>query len=236
MYFKFGHHTNIQTLAEPLRFLDGAYISAYHGGLTVNCTQCSADTETGSCRASFFIDLAHCDDIGDALQRGLKQQAEGIHKQQDPRLGTMIDFFRDTEAQCRMVFEHNLPVAREATKLIVNSLGYVLFEKDNIQDSWLNAPASMLAKLERSRTPKEKQRNESKLWGQGFTKVHLCSPRLESNIPGHAGYEVDPHWRRGHWRLQPHGVGLSLLKLIWIKPTIVRRDKGEPEQGHVYQA
>ena len=38
MYFKFGHRTQIQTLFDPVRFLDGAYISAYHGGLTVNYT------------------------------------------------------------------------------------------------------------------------------------------------------------------------------------------------------
>jgi hypothetical protein len=59
--------------------------------------------------------------------------------------------------------------------------------------------------------------------------VHLCSPRLSDPTEGHSGHEVEPHWRRGHWRLQPHGTGLSLLKLIWIRPTIVRRDKGEPD-------
>jgi hypothetical protein len=115
LYFKFGHHTPIQTVpGNKDRFLDGAYVSSYHGGLTVTCSQCSADGEIGSTGASFFIDLAHCEDIGDALARGLKQQSDDIQHPYDPKLGTANDFLQDTEGSRRAVFEHYLPIAREA--------------------------------------------------------------------------------------------------------------------------
>ena len=48
---------------------------------------------------------------------------------------------------------------------------------------------------------------------------------------GHSGIVVTPHFRRGHWRKQRHGEGKSLLKSVWIAPTIVNRhllrDNGE---------
>ena len=30
-----------------------------------------------------------------------------------------------------------------------------------------------------------------------------------------------PHWRRGHWKMQPHGPALALRKRIFIKPVLV---------------
>lgn len=37
--------------------------------------------------------------------------------------------------------------------------------------------------------------------------------------------EVSPHWRRGHFRLQPYGPRASLRKVMFISPTVVRADK-----------
>ncbi|MEJ7805994.1 MAG: hypothetical protein WKG03_08775 [Telluria sp.] len=37
--------------------------------------------------------------------------------------------------------------------------------------------------------------------------------------------EVSPHWRRGHFRMQPHGPHQSLRKVIFIAPTLVRADR-----------
>jgi hypothetical protein len=37
--------------------------------------------------------------------------------------------------------------------------------------------------------------------------------------------EVAPHWRRGHLRMQAHGPQFSLRKLIFIAPTLVRKDR-----------
>lgn len=45
--------------------------------------------------------------------------------------------------------------------------------------------------------------------------------RQESNPTGR---QMKAHWRRGHWRNQPHGPQLSLRKNVFIKPIMVRKD------------
>jgi len=39
-----------------------------------------------------------------------------------------------------------------------------------------------------------------------------------------AGHGVSAHWRRGHLRMQAHGPAMSLRKMIFIMPTLVRSD------------
>jgi hypothetical protein len=39
------------------------------------------------------------------------------------------------------------------------------------------------------------------------------------------GKHVRPHWRRGHYRMQPHGPAMSLRKLLYIKPVLVHSDQ-----------
>ncbi|HEY3931550.1 MAG TPA: hypothetical protein VGM58_04190 [Verrucomicrobiae bacterium] len=236
-YFKFGQHTQIQTVPNKDRFLDGAYIFARLGGLVIEYTQCSDDGSIGSLGLGFFLDLSNAKTIGEALERGIKTKAEDIHEhtKEAAGFGDGYKFMQDTEAQRRAIFEHGLPIYKEVTKLIANGLAYVLYERDSIKNDWLGAPESLVSKLEKSSTAKEKHRNESKLLSLGFSKVYLCSPVLEKE-DGHlpTGRELRPHWRRGHWRRQPCGPNLSLIRLVWVRPTIVRRDKGEPEQGHIY--
>jgi hypothetical protein len=40
--------------------------------------------------------------------------------------------------------------------------------------------------------------------------------------------DITPHWRRGHFRMQPHGPSMALRKLIFIAPTLVRADRLVP--------
>ena len=42
-----------------------------------------------------------------------------------------------------------------------------------------------------------------------------------------SGHQLAAHWRRGHFRLQPHGPQAALRKVMFIAPTIVRADKLE---------
>lgn len=55
-----------------------------------------------------------------------------------------------------------------------------------------------------------------------------------SGEPGHG--EVSTHWRRGHWRTRP-GDRLSREKpLVFVRPCLVRADRGEAPQETVYSA
>ncbi|WP_321908098.1 hypothetical protein [Burkholderia cepacia] len=60
---------------------------------------------------------------------------------------------------------------------------------------------------------------------------HLVGPAIldaeSANIAPLDGshHEVRGHWRRPHFRMQPHGPQASLRKLVFIGPTIVRADR-----------
>ncbi|MET3115812.1 hypothetical protein AAKU64_000015 [Undibacterium sp. GrIS 1.8] len=56
---------------------------------------------------------------------------------------------------------------------------------------------------------------------QGLIATH------QYDVSGHA---VAPHWRRGHFRMQTHGVGSKERKLIFVAPVLVRADRLKDEQ------
>ena len=66
-------------------------------------------------------------------------------------------------------------------------------------------------------------------------ELNVTNIDLAQRSDASTGGEVSTHWRRGHWRRQPFGDGLQQIRLLWIKPALVRRDKGEPVHGHLYE-
>lgn len=57
-----------------------------------------------------------------------------------------------------------------------------------------------------------------------FDRVILGPLELPTGNGG-AGGEKQTHWRRGHFRMQAHGPQLSLRKVIFIAPVLVRADR-----------
>lgn len=130
----------------------------------------------------------------------------------------------------------------EMLKLIVNSLAYLTAYPKDVETRWpANTPASLLKQLSKTDNRNEQRRVQSKLASLGFTPVHVCGRRLAEDIqrqaaasaPGPAGRAV--HWRRGHWRRQPHGPQNALRKLVWLMPTLVNPGGSSEEPlGHLY--
>ena len=60
--------------------------------------------------------------------------------------------------------------------------------------------------------------------GKLYDRVLLGPSALPGHVHGMHG-DVAPHWRRGHFRMQPHGPHQSLRKVIFIAPTLVRADR-----------
>lgn len=60
----------------------------------------------------------------------------------------------------------------------------------------------------------------------------------QSESVGMAGSSVAPHWRRGHFRLQPCGAGHQQRKLIFVAPVLVHADQlqGETPAPKPYRA
>jgi len=61
---------------------------------------------------------------------------------------------------------------------------------------------------------------------------YIIGPDTLSDAPGttggaglRRGHELPAHWRRGHFRLQAHGPHMSLRKVMFIPPTVVRADR-----------
>lgn len=82
--------------------------------------------------------------------------------------------------------------------------------------------------------PRKKERALAILKKKGLTHIFYCGYNsIPKEIETESGYELSPHWRRGHWRNQAKGKGRKEHELIWIRPMLVRGDKGEP-QGHIY--
>lgn len=102
-------------------------------------------------------------------------------------------------------------------------------------------PDTMPAKMrEAIQYGKKKQREKAlkAATSLGYSKVHYCGYALQHEYEaqgGKRGELTEAHWRRGHWRNQPHGPGNGLRKLIWLRPVVVKREKGEPQRGRVYE-
>lgn len=124
----------------------------------------------------------------------------------------------------------------EAYKLVVNVLLYLQYQDRDVKYRW---PDDIPLTLKKSLQGKKKQQEkaEATLKKRGYSKIHFCGYQMQKEyerLYAETGREVNPHWRRGHWRNQACGPGMKEHKLVWIKPMIVCRDKGEPEYGHIY--
>lgn len=121
--------------------------------------------------------------------------------------------------------------------LLVNSLFYLSSEGRDVKYKYPDdIPLTLKNSLHQGKK-KQREKAEAVLKKRGYSKIHFCGYQMQKEyerLYAETGREVNPHWRRGHWRNQACGPRMKEHKLVWIKPMIVRRDKGEPEYGHIY--
>jgi hypothetical protein len=69
--------------------------------------------------------------------------------------------------------------------------------------------------------------------GSEFWEPNIIGHRYRitrhSTDPDHSGISPRMHWRRGHFRSQPHGPEQSLRKIIWIEPVLVAAGSEEAQ-------
>lgn len=125
----------------------------------------------------------------------------------------------------------------KALKLIVNCICYLNTSEKDVKLETTNQQATVIIQeLEKTKKTQARNKLTQKLSKFSYSKIHLLGQNLRQYFESEGtGIELEPHWRRGHWRNQAFGTGLTDRKLIWIKPTIVRKDKGMPQKGHVYE-
>lgn len=84
------------------------------------------------------------------------------------------------------------------------------------------------------KNPDESNRLELKSVAKYFTLkqstvIRETPERRESGTGTHASPE--PHWRRGHWRMQVFGKGREQRKRLFIRPIFVRGDAFAGNRG-----
>lgn len=128
-------------------------------------------------------------------------------------------------------------IIRESAELIINAILFFINREKDVRLSTTDMRATnLLQQLGERKKSQERTKIIQKLSKFSYSKIFILGENLKKEYECMwTGKEVAPHWRRGHWRHQPYGQGLAENKLIWINPTIVRRDKGKPEKGHVYE-
>lgn len=136
-----------------------------------------------------------------------------------------------------------LPTMRSVLALLCNAICLLSAEPVASEPVWpMDAPQSLVDIALRGSTPKRRRTAMGKLAERGFFSARTISLQLnapdtaevQANVRIPSGRELLPHWRRGHWRRQAHSAGSRERRLIWIRPVLVRRDRGEEVESHVY--
>ncbi|HVA00351.1 MAG TPA: hypothetical protein VMV34_01725 [Terriglobia bacterium] len=183
---------------------------------------------------TFQKTLATSDNFNKEWPRAeIPSRAEELAAKHGKRLKSLP---REQTAQGQAVRENlqGLPVFGDVLRLIVNCLCYLSSPSREVAARY---PDSELTKvIVAGSTPLDRARARNRAVREGYTLVNFCGDSLEREADsGVTGRELSAHWRRGHWRNQAVGSGRSGHKLMWIRPTLVRKDKAEDGVvGHVY--
>lgn len=140
--------------------------------------------------------------------------------------GVPIETFLNTlDEGCEELLEHSLKVQRVALNLCLamSNFGHQCspaFPKAlKVDESY--------AKEEGERGQKARVRVRRALHRVDFTRpivIRRTTPPNGESVP--TGKTVKAHWVRGHWKMQPHGKGMSERKRILIAPYLTHAEEG----------
>jgi hypothetical protein len=146
---------------------------------------------------------------------------------------TMTQNDIDTEINYQLEHYKNL---KDNLNLFINCILYVSSDKPDIETKYVDGlPSHLKSKFEKANTKHRKYLVEKEIKRFGYSKINLAGKSFSNHqLIQQVKTEMSSHWRRGHWRNQLFGKDLNESKIIWIKPTIVNKEKGEPNKGHIY--
>jgi hypothetical protein len=257
-YISFGIQKDLNLWSQGF-YVDGAYISAFtHNAdqiFEILLTTARTDLDYSQKQNYiihpdryyyFTLDFSEKDkSVRDAINASVTKHKpftpidipdrSGVHKIGDHEV-FVLDRGKESQAIQTKERQSGFSIFLESIKLIINGLFYLTSQhREVILRYPQDTPVSLLKKFDGEHKQLEIERAANKLTSMGFTKIHFCGDSIQAendSLP--TGRKMATHWRRGHWRNQPHGSHYSEHKLIWIKPTLVRKDKGDPSSGHIY--
>ncbi|MBL0931801.1 MAG: hypothetical protein IBJ15_17010 [Alphaproteobacteria bacterium] len=146
-----------------------------------------------------------------------------------------------TERAAAVYMRTGLPVFRRALAVIVNCICYLNTPRDHDAEASVVYPADAppeLAQKALARQGTASDRAATELLKLGYSRIDVLGGRISPSPrigQGTAGVERSTHWRRGHWRRQPHGPARADRRTIWIMPVMVRPDRDDQPPGHIYR-
>ncbi len=189
---------------------------------------------------TFFLPLVPGENMKTLMTRMLAGERLDDHKR-IPNEGDVNGFIADSQKRIEQAYIDNLPVLAKAINLTVNSICFISTFPEMIRKDEGLTPQQTAVMNKEPQNRKERRAREHimrSMEENGYSNLHFCNDTAtdgkDDAEPGKTGREVDTHWRRGHWRRQPYGPGLTSIRMKLIRPTLVRRDKGGPEYGHIY--
>lgn len=202
-------------------FVSKEYIEKYWN---INKDLCW-DTERGFHSILLFLDR----------KDNLRTVQDAINFDKNGFVGSAIFNDRDEDAKDGLYSIHRQFVDR-TINFIINCLLYLTTKENDIDERYpIDLLIHLKSKLEKANTKRKKEVVHSEISQNGFTKIKYVGYKLKTTKSVNSiGGEVAPHWRRGHWRNQKFGENLIETKLIWIIPTIVNKERGAPQKGHIY--
>jgi len=227
---------------DQFEYVDGAFVALApwdeHGNLRmkVGFSTVHADGRGVGYPGPFFdllpdeLRLPVPDAIDAALRRRLLEQSEAPGD--DP-------FTTALKSHLRAEIEDSAELMHHCAALLFNALFYLesiehhLPEPSPGRDTPPKQVALWLGQ------PSRRHKLKSSLTADGYAVVRLVGGELDSpsSGAGQTGLSRRVHWRRGHWRMQPHGPQKSLRRRQWIKPILVggATDAGpDASYGHIY--
>jgi hypothetical protein len=192
--------------------------------------------------------------INEAVQLGIKDflEANAPPSENMSRTITHPDgtttSIQDIRAESRKrrveVFLSQEPIFRACLNIIVNAACFISFRPEDINEEWDGQPPAWIIEAMNDNRDTRSARDRKKhalhsLESGDYTRIRICGKNLFANthgdnFPFSCGISPRAHWRRGHWRRQRHGTGLSLMTARWIRPTIVNKDNGASVETRIY--
>ena len=240
---------------------DGAYVSAIpnDGGIQIFVTTVDPEVDYAhppsfAVHRDFYYFIAFQftdanETVGTTLARTVGTDADFQRGFQPPPIDpatarladehgiTLLQKQPEETAQAKTVEERiaDLPVFRQVLRLLINGLCYLSSPSRELVRRF---PQSAVETVSQTASGALGKRERQRLRKDGYTEVIFCGESLEREYgTGFTGKELSPHWRRGHWRNQACGPARSEHRLMWIRPTLVRKDKQADGDvvGHVYR-
>ena len=161
---------------------------------------------------------------------------DAIKFDKDGFVGEALIDERDENTKIDLYLIHKQFVDR-TINFIINCLLYLTTKEPDIEQKYTkDLPAYLKVKLQKANTNRKKEVVNAEIIKNGFTKVKYVGQNIRQiQSSNNSNGNITSHWRKGHWRNQKIGQNLTESKLIWILPTIVNKEKGKPEKGHIYE-